>query len=87
MLVRTMLQEVGCDVGTKRIVWVCVRPEYEILFRLMDGLDAGTERRYWLRELETEEGICDTKEDVGQTMMEVKIAFSMSNNALTVVDE
>jgi hypothetical protein len=39
MLVRTMIQEAGCDVGTKRIVWVKVNPDYEILFRLMDGLD------------------------------------------------
>ena len=26
------------DVGTKRIMWVKVKPDYEILFRLMDGL-------------------------------------------------
>ena len=38
MLVRTMIQEVGCDVGTKRIMWVKVSPDYEILFRLMDSL-------------------------------------------------
>jgi hypothetical protein len=54
MLVRTMVQEVGCDVGTKRIVWVKVKPDYEILFRLMDRLDPGVERRYWIREQETE---------------------------------
>lgn len=50
MLVRTMVQEVDCDVGTKRIVWVKVRPDYEILFRLMDGLNPGIERHYWIRE-------------------------------------
>jgi hypothetical protein len=38
MLVRTMIQEAGCDVGIKRIVWVKVNLDYEILFRLMDGL-------------------------------------------------
>ena len=37
VLVRTAIQEAGCDVGTKRIVWVKVNPDYEILFRLMDG--------------------------------------------------
>jgi hypothetical protein len=43
LLVRTMIQEGGCDVGIKRIVWVKVNPDYEILFRLMDRLrpDAG----------------------------------------------
>ena len=45
MLVRTMIQAVVCDVGTKRIVWVKLRPDYEILFRLTDGHDAGAERR------------------------------------------
>lgn len=37
MLVRTMIQEVGRDVGTKRIEWVKINPDYKILFRLMDG--------------------------------------------------
>jgi hypothetical protein len=40
MLVRTMIQEVGCDVGSKHIVWVKVNPDFEILYRLMDGLHA-----------------------------------------------
>jgi hypothetical protein len=44
MLVRMMIQEAGCDVGTKRFVWVKVNPDYEILFRLMDGLRPDTER-------------------------------------------
>jgi site-specific DNA recombinase len=40
MLVRTMIQEAGCDVGTKRIVWVRVNPDNEIFFKLIDGLTA-----------------------------------------------
>jgi len=32
ILVRTMIQEAGCDVGTKRFLWVKVNPDYEILF-------------------------------------------------------
>ena len=59
MLVRTMIQEAGCDVGTKRIMWVKVKPDYEILFRLMDGLDPGAERRYWIREQGTKGNISD----------------------------
>ncbi len=79
LLVRTMLQEVGCDVGTKRIVWVKVNPDYEILFRLMDGLQPDAGRRYWIREQGTEEDICDIGEDLGQMGTEVKIAFPMSD--------
>ena len=43
MLVRTVIQETWCNVGANRIVWVMGNPDYEILFRLMNGLhpDAG----------------------------------------------
>ena len=42
-LVHIMIQEVGVDVTIKHVLWVKARPDYEILFRLMDGLqpDAG----------------------------------------------
>jgi hypothetical protein len=63
MLVRTMIQEAGCDVGTKRIVWVKVNPDYEILFRLMDGLQPDAERRYWIREHGAEVDIVDIGEE------------------------
>ncbi len=36
LLVCTMLQEVGYDVGTKSIMWVKVNPDNEILFGLME---------------------------------------------------
>src|SRR3990170_3180855 len=49
MLVRTMIQEAGCDVESKRIMWVKVNPDYEILFRLMDGLQPDAGRRYWIK--------------------------------------
>jgi len=87
LLVRTMIQEVGCDVGTKRIVWVKVKPDYEILFRLMDRLDPGAERRYWIREKGTEADIGDIQEGLGQMETEVKISFPMSHNVLTKAEE
>ena len=59
MLVRTMFQEVGCDVGAKQIVWVKVNPDYEILFRLMDGLRPDGGRRYRIQELGAEVDIGD----------------------------
>jgi len=86
MLVRTMIQEVGCDVGSKRILWVKVNPDFEILFRLMDGLRADTGRRYWIKDNSVELDICDTGEDRGQMATEVKIFLPMSHNALTSVE-
>ena len=80
MLVRTMIQEVGCDVGSKRILWVKVNPDFEILFRLMDGLEADTGRRYWIKGKGAEVDIRDTREDRRQTGTEVKISLSMSHN-------
>lgn len=87
MLVRTMIQEAGCDVGTKRIVWVKVNPDYEILFRLMDGLRPDAGPRYWIKGHGAEVDIDDIGEELGQMATEVKIAFPMSHNALTIVEE
>jgi len=87
MLVRTMIQEVGCDVGTKRIMWVKVNPDYEILFRLMDRLRPDAGRRYWIREQGAEGNIVDIGEEMRQTVTEVKIAFPVSHNTLTIAEE
>jgi hypothetical protein len=87
MLVRTMIQEVGCDVGTKCIVWVKVNPDYEILFRLMDRLRPDAGRCYWIREYSTQGNIVDIGEELGQMETEVKIALPMSHNVLTIVEE
>jgi hypothetical protein len=87
LLVRTMIQEVGCDVGSKRIMWVKVNPDYEILFRLMDGLQSDAGRRYWINEYSVEGDIGDIKEDLGQMATEVKIAFPVSHNTLTIIEE
>jgi hypothetical protein len=40
LLLRAMIQEAGCDVGIKRLLWVKANPDYDILFRLMDNLRA-----------------------------------------------
>lgn len=87
MLVRTMIQEVGCDVGTKCIMWVKVNPEYEILFRPMDRLRLDAGRRYWIREQGADVDIIDTGEELGQIATEFKIAFPVSHNTLTIVEE
>ena len=76
-----MTQETGCDVGTKRIVWVKVNPDYRILFRLIDGLKPGAGRRRSIREHRTEVDIVATGEELGQMATEVKIALPMSHNS------
>ena len=93
MLVRTMIQEVGCDVGTKRIVWIKVKPDYEILFRLMDRLRPDAGRRYWIKEYSAEGNIGYMEEELGQMATEVKITFPVSGktctclaNSLTIIE-
>ena len=51
-LVRIMLQEVGVDVAAKRVLWVKVRPDYEPLFSILDGLRSDGERGYSIKCLE-----------------------------------
>lgn len=81
-MVRTMIQEVGCDGGTKRIMWVKVNPDYEILFRLMDRLRPYPGRRDWIREQGPVGNIVDIGKEMRQKVTEVKIAFRMSHNSL-----
>ena len=45
----------------------------------MDGLHPDAGRRYRIKDNSAEADICDTKEDLGQTAKEVKIAFPMSD--------
>ena len=87
MLVRTMILEVGCDGGSKRIIWAKVNPDFEVLFRLMDGLRNGTGQHYWISEHVLEVNTCDIGEDKGHTVTDVKIALPMSYNYLTIAEE
>ena len=64
-----------------------VNPDYEILFRLMEGLQPDAGRRYWIQEHGAEVDIGDIGEELGQMETEVKIAFSMSHNVLTGAEE
>ena len=87
MLVRSMIQEVGCDVSTKKIVWVKVNPDFEILFRIMDCLIPDNGRKYLVKTSEAKEANCIDEEDKGQMGVEVKISAPMYHNALTRVEE
>jgi hypothetical protein len=66
---------------------VKVNPGYEILFRLMDGLQSDAGPRYWIKEYSAEGDIGDMGEELGQIATEVKIAFPMSHNTLTIAEE
>jgi hypothetical protein len=81
-LVRMMIQEVSCDVGTKCIGWDKVNPDYEILFRLMDRLRRDAGRGYWIREQGAEGNTVDIEEEMEDAVTEVKIAFSVSHITL-----
>ena len=65
-------------------MWVKVNPDYEILFRLMDGLRSDAGRRYWIRDHGAEVDIVDIGEELGQMATEVKIALPMSHNDLRI---
>ena len=46
-----------------------------------------TDRRYWIREYSAEVDIGDIGEELVQMETEVKIAFPVSHNTLTIVEE
>jgi len=83
-LVRMMIQEVGVDVIVKRVVWVKARPDFDVLFRLLDNLRLDEVRRFWIVYPEADENIGDAGEDLGQMGMEVEISFPMSHNELRI---
>ena len=86
-LVHLMIQEVGCDVESKCLKWVKVRPDYDALFSLLNGLRLDAERHFQIERLEAQGDNQDNKEDIGQIVTEVKIQLPMSHNVLTIVEE
>ena len=61
--------------------------DFDVLFQLLNNLRVDGQRRFWITYPEVYEDACDIREDLGQEGMEVKIAFPMSHNALTSVEE
>jgi hypothetical protein len=82
-----MIQEVGVDVAAKRVIWIKARPDFYVLFKLLKNLRVDEQRRFWITYPEAKEDACDIREDLGQEVMEVKIAFPMSHNVLSIVEE
>jgi hypothetical protein len=68
-------------------MWVRILSECGVLFRLLPNLRVDGKSRYWV-DLSVAHGHnWDTREDKGQMNTEVKIAFPMSHNVLTSVEE
>jgi hypothetical protein len=59
---------------------VKVNPDFEIFFSLLDGLRADTRRRDWINEQGIVLYTCDMGEEMGYTVIEVKITLLMSHN-------
>jgi hypothetical protein len=55
----------------------------DVLFQLLNNLYVDEQRRFWIVNLETDEDAYDIREDLGQGVMEVKIAFPMSDKEST----
>jgi hypothetical protein len=59
---------------------VKVRPDYDALFSLLNGLHLESERRYWIERFETQEDNQGSEKDEGQIVTEVKIRLQMSGH-------
>lgn len=86
-LVHVMIQEVGCDVAAKRVLWVKARQDYEPLFGLLDWLHPDGELRYWIDSLETQGHNCGVGTNTGRMGTSVETLPQMAHNALTSVEE
>jgi hypothetical protein len=86
-LARMMIQEVGVDVAAKRVIWIKARPDFDVLFQLLNNLRVDEQRRFWITYPEVYEDACDIKENLAQMETEVKIAIPMSHNVLTRAEE
>ena len=86
-LVRMMIHQVGIDVAAKRVIWIKARPDFEVLFQLLNTLRGDGQRRFWIEYPEAEKNNCDIGEGLGQERTVVKTSPVMSHNALTSVEE
>ena len=69
------------------VLWVRACLNCEPLFSFLDGLRVSIRHSFWMSEQSIEVNTYDMGEDLGQSATEVKIAFPMSNKALTSSEE
>jgi hypothetical protein len=60
---------------------------FDVLFKLLNNLRVDEQQCFCFVYQEADEDACDIREDLGQEGMEVKIAFPVSHNSLTSVEE
>jgi hypothetical protein len=82
-----MIQQVGVDVAAKRVVWIKARPDFEVLFQLLNTLLGDGQRRFWIEYPEAEKNNCDIGEGLGQEWTVVKTSTAMSHNSLKSAEE
>ena len=70
-----------------RVLWVSVRPDYEPLFSILEGLRPDSGRHYWIECKVMEKNISDIQVDSGQMSTGVEILLPMSNKTLTSIEE
>jgi hypothetical protein len=58
-----------------------------MLFSILGGLCNDTGQRYWISKHVLEGNTCDMGEDFRYAVTEVKTAFQMSHNSLTIAKE
>ena len=63
-LAHMMIQEVGVDVAAKRLIWIKARPDFDVLFQLLNNLRVDEQRRFWIVYQEADEDACDIREDL-----------------------
>ena len=69
------------------MLWLGARPDYELLFSILDSFRVDTRLCFWSSEQSIEVNTCDIGEDMGHTVKEVKISLTMSHKTLTGVEE
>jgi hypothetical protein len=69
------------------VLWVRARPDYELLFSILDGLYQESKKCYWIACKVMEKNISDIQVDSGQMSTSVEILLTMSHNTLTSIEE
>jgi hypothetical protein len=67
------------DATAKRILRVKTRPDYELLFYILDGMHQDPDRQVRIERLEASEDNSDIEADTGQMGTGVEIVLPMSH--------
>jgi len=64
-----------------------VRLDFKPPLSILEDFHLDADRRFWILYPVADEDICDIGNELRQIATEVKIAFPMSHNTLTIVEE